>query len=240
VKSFHQLPLFLRVLGELSIIVLGVMIALSADAFLAERAERISEVEHLVALHSDLVQSREILAESEAERVRLLYSLERLLVEDLNSVPADSVSLWVYDGFWIIGTFAPRLSSLRDLQTSGEVSILSADVRIGLAELDQSLDELIDLEDDFARSQQGLLDPYVTERMPLAPILAVADSLPIPDSLSETPDWSSLLTAQARNLMAFKLSLGKIGAQRRQRFRAEMTALMEVLEGRLEELGHGM
>ena len=193
-----------------------------------------------MALHGDLVQSEGILAESDAQRARLLYSLERLLVEDLNSVPADSVSLWVYDGFWIIGTFAPRLSSLRDLQTSGEVSILSAEVRIGLAGLDQSLDELTSLEDDLTRSQQGLLDPYVTERMPLAPILAAADSLPIPDSLSETPDWSSLLTAQARNLMAFKLSLGKIGAQRRQRFRDELAALIEVLAGRLEELGHGL
>ena len=67
-KSFHQVPLFSRAVGELSIIVLGVMIALYADAFVAERAERTSDMEHLVAFHSDLVQSREMPGRAVASR----------------------------------------------------------------------------------------------------------------------------------------------------------------------------
>jgi hypothetical protein len=59
-------------LGELSIIVLGVMLAPYADAFVAERAERTSEMEHLVAFHSDLVPGRAVASRDVRERAKVL------------------------------------------------------------------------------------------------------------------------------------------------------------------------
>ncbi len=70
----------------------GVLLALSADAWNEKRIERASEVRHLNPLREDFTESRELLTEWTDER-------------------------WIFDGHWEIGSKQPRPTPLRDLET---------------------------------------------------------------------------------------------------------------------------
>ena len=229
----------LRLSGELIVIVIGVLIALSADAWFDERQERGAEVRHLEALREDIVATQGILAESNEGRDRLSAALVRLSVGDLGAVPPDSASRWVYAGLFSLENFEPRLTALTDLQNSDQLRVLTPDVRRDLAELDRVLDELQRVRDDLITSQQNLLDPYLVANVPLAPVLTLADSLPLATRLPARPDWSALETAQLQNAIAFKLSLIKLDASRRVELAEQLSGLVEVIEARLVELGRG-
>ncbi len=229
----------LRIGGELAIIVVGVLIALSADSARESMQERRAEQRHLEALHDDLNESINLLAASDSSRQRIFTALERLLNEDLDATPADSVTRWVYDGLFQIASFEPRLTALADLENANQLSLLTPAVRRGIAELNRQLIHLGRLEDDFYRSQQTMIDPYLVRETPLTPILAVADSLPIDARIAASPDWSGLQAREARNAMAFKLSLGKLATTRRVLLRDHMETLQGLVGQRLQELDGG-
>ena len=229
----------LRLCGELVVIVVGVLIALSADAWLEGRQDRGAEVRHLQALQEDLVDSRTVLEESNRQRTRLFSALVRLAEEDLSATPPDTVARWVYDGLFSVESFEPQLTALVDLQNSDQLRLLTPAVRREIAELDRLVDELERVEADFLTSQQDLLDPYLVEHMPLAAILAVADSLPLSVQLPVNQDWSSLGRDEVRNALAFKLSLGKIATEFRRQIGEQIATLVDMIEERLEELGYG-
>lgn len=229
----------LRVGGELAVIVVGVLIALTADSARESVQERRAERRHLEALHDDLVESVAILEASDSSRQRIFGSLELLLNEDLDAAPADSVSRWVYDGMFQIASFEPRLTALADLENANQLSLLTPSVRRGIAELNRQLVQLGGLEDDFIRSQQGMIDPYLVRATPLTPILAAADSLPVDARLPDPSDWSGLRTREARNAMTFKLSLGKLATTRRVLLREHMVVLQGLISERLRQLGGG-
>lgn len=229
----------LRLGGELVVIVVGVLIALSADGWVELRQERQAEIGHLRALHEDLVTSAELLQESNDGRTRLFASLTRLAEEDLTTAPTDSVSRWIYLGLFTLQNYEPQLSAVADLQNSDQLRLLTSEVRRSIAELNRILQDLERLRADFTASQQRLIDPYLIERLPLAEILAVADSLPLSVRLPTSPNWSGLLTDQLRNAIAFKLSLGKLETARRVQLADQIDLLLGQIDTRMNELGEG-
>lgn len=229
----------LRLSGELVVIVAGVLIALSADTWFDERQERGAEVRHLEALREDIVATQAIMARSNEGRDRSSRALVRLAQGDLGAVPPDSAGRWVYEGLFSLDNFEPRLTALTDLQNSDQLRVLTPEVRRDLAELNRILDELERIRDDLITSQQNLLDPYLVANVPLAPVLTLADSLPLETSLPARPDWSALETTQLRNAIAFKLSLIKLDGLRRAELAEQLSRLVEVIDVRLVELGPG-
>ena len=226
-----------RLAGEFLIIVVGVLVALSADTWIQSQQERQSEGAYLQALREDLVETRLSLQESNAERDRIFNALTQLANSDLGVEPPDSVAEWVYTGLFLIGSFRPQLAALSDIQTADQVRLLTPEVRREIAELDRALVELAGVEDDFTRSQQSLLDPYLVARTPLVSILAAADSLPLPSrSLSEA-DWRALPREELLNAIAFKMSLGKVAAGFRTALGQQLERLGYAVDARLEELG---
>ncbi len=228
-----------RLGAELAVIVAGVLIALSADAWWDRRQERETEIRHLRALHEDLLGSLALLKESNQGRARLFAALERLAAGDLANASPDSVSGWVHVGLFQLENYEPQLTALVDIQASDQLRVLTPEVRRGIAELSRVIREHGRLQDDVIASQQNLLDPYLVERVPLAEILAVADSLPLSMRLPAEPDWSVLETDQLRNAIAFKLSLGKLATNRRIELERQMVLLRGLVEERLNELGRG-
>jgi hypothetical protein len=226
-----------RLGAELLVIILGVMIALSADAWLQARNERSEEARHLQALREDFSESLKLLDAWHDEREVLSSALVSLLERDLDVVPVDSVGLWVYQGLWNIGTYEPRVTALRDLESTGELRLLSTDIRRAISEFNRRLGHLERLELDFIASQQGLVDPYLVTELRLAPILAMSDSLPISERLSAGVTWPELESSEARSLIAFKLSLAKVGTGRRERLAEQLDDLVTLIDDRLAVLG---
>ena len=107
-----------RIVGELLVIVVGVLVALSADAWLQSREDRQAEARQLEALRDDVEESRALPETSNEQWTRLFASLVRLVDDDLDRIPTDSVARWVYDGLFLMAGYEPRLAGVRDLQTS--------------------------------------------------------------------------------------------------------------------------
>ena len=235
--SLGHVPLLARLGAELLIVILGVLIALSADAWLQARNERSDEARHLQALREDFSESLSLLGTWREERETISSALLSLLERDLAEVASDSVGRWIYQGLWNIGTYEPPVTAIRDLETSGELRLLSPEIRRGISEFNRSLGHLEKAEADFMTSQQGLVDPYLVAALNLAPVLAVSDSLLISERLPLRAAWETLATSEARSLMAFKLSLAKIGAGRRERLAEQLEALVTLIDDRLATLG---
>ena len=68
---------------------------------------------------------------------------------------------------------------MRDLEATGEVRLLSPEIRLGLAELGQRLGDFRKLENDLIESQQGLIDPFLVREFPLAAVLREVDAFPV-------------------------------------------------------------
>ena len=98
---------------------------------------------------------------------------------DLSVAQPDSVSARLYQRLFMIGNYEPRLASMRDLEATGEVRLLSPEIRLGLAELGQRLGDFRKLENDLIESQQGLIDPFLVREFPLASALREVDAFPV-------------------------------------------------------------
>ena len=230
------LPPSVRLFAEFIVIILGVLIALAADTWRESRQEVADAERHLYALRDDMAESVTTLRSWRATRDSMEYSLVQLLEMDLSAAPPDAVSARLYQGLFMIGNYEPRLASMRDLEATGEVRLLSPEIRLGLAELGQRLGDFQKLEDDLIESQQGLIDPFLAREFPLAAVLREADALPISARSTTTRDWEPLTSDHARSLMAFKLSLMKIGTERGSALEEQMLELLGLIEDRVSEL----
>ena len=56
----------------------------------------------------------------------------------------------------MIGNYEPRVAALRDLEATGEIRLLTPDIRLGLAELDQRLGHFEILEADLTLAPTAL------------------------------------------------------------------------------------
>ena len=224
----------LRVSGELVVIVVGVLIALSADAWRESLLERRSEARHLRALREDVQESLQLLEESNAGFGALQSSLVRLLDEDLSDAAPDSVSQWVFTGLYQLYLYEPRLTAIRDLETSNQLQILQPAVRAGIAELTRRVAELDGAQADFATSQSGLFDPFLVTATPLASLLNLSADYPVSMSMPHDVDWGPLRTAEAENLIALKLSLARRGTRVRSSVHEQLDSLLSIVEERLE------
>jgi len=231
----RSVPLGVRLFAELAVIILGVLIALTADTWRESQQEAADGQRHLGALRDDMAESVAALRQLRATRDAIEHGLLQLLNVDLATASPDSVSTWMYQGLLRIGGYEPRVAALKDLEATGEVRLLSPEIRLGVAELSQRLGEFRRLEDDLMESQQGLVDPFLVSELPLASVLSAADSLPISARMTSPRDWDPLGSAHARSLMAFKLGLMKIATQRGEDLEEQMLDLLEQIEGRLSE-----
>ena len=191
----------------------------------------------LLALSEDFTESRTLLIDWQEQRAELSAALLNLMERDLNDVSSDSVGRWIFDGLWEMGAYEPPLTALRDIETSGEIRLLTPEIRRAIAEFNRHLSHHMTVEADFTTSQQGLVDPYLVSRLPLAPILAVSDTLSISERLAPRQDWIALRSDEARSLMAFKLSLANVAKDRGEQLLEQVEFLLRVIDERLMVLG---
>jgi len=226
----------LRFSGELVVIVVGVLIALSGDAWRESLLERRSEARHLQSLREDLQESLRLLDASNAGFERLQGSLVRLLSDELSDAAPDSVARWVFTGLYQTWLYEPRLTAIRDLEASGQLQILAPTVRAAIAELTRRVADLDEAQADFATSQSSLFDPLLVTATPLASLLNLSDDYPVSLPLPLAVDWTSLQTAEAKNLVALKLSLARLGTRLRSSVNAQLDSLLTIVEERLEAI----
>ncbi len=228
--------MFRRGLAELLIVVAGVLIALWADELRQSRSDRIDEANQLEALREDFLVTASVFDSALAQHDVQESSLQRLMAGGFDGVCPDSLTAWARTGLWVIVQASPRLSTLRDLQSSGRLGILqSPELRYGLAELDRILELDAIRHTDFTTIQVRIVDPVLVARVNLPRLLLGDQSRPADfGPLAEFLD-----SPEARNVIAAKLSQVPFDRNPRAAARAQVDRLLLLIGERLDQLGRG-
>ncbi len=131
--------------AEVGLLLLGIILAVTADSLVDERRDRAKERAHLLALRRDFT------ATDSTFRFDLLgivdqfdhnRALLQLLQGEPRSVPVDSLSRLVRKAF-LYGDFVPVLATYEDIVNSGELSLLRSDsLRTALAEFSRYIENI--------------------------------------------------------------------------------------------------
>ncbi|CAN5693741.1 hypothetical protein BH23GEM11_BH23GEM11_12520 [soil metagenome] len=210
-----------RVVAQLAIIVVGVLLALWADAWVAARGERTVEAARLEALRTNVAATLEALREFDEGVEGTKLALRRLLSPAARdrTLPNDTLQALVLRAFLDVPSFDAQMNVYDDLKNSGQLALLrDPEIRQALAALDAHLQHIHLAQADLATVQQLNLDPYVIRRLDLPRLQGRYLGLEFPeaDTLSE-PDMDFVGDREFRNLAAFKLDIlvGVTGVSRR-------------------------
>ena len=139
--------LFLRLLAEFTVIVLGVLVALGADSWLADRESAKREVELLRSLATDLRGSLADLEEDQDQTREREATLEWLLNVAVDSgalIPADSLISLTRAVNWT-ESYYPRLRTYETMIATGTFDLISdGDIRLALSDVKAETEEYQD------------------------------------------------------------------------------------------------
>ena len=192
-----------RLLAELAVIVLGVLIALWADGWVADRADRRVEASRVEALRDNVVATRTRLVEAREEATDAAEALQEI-ARWTSPDQAIEEGGTVLRGMFFGPAFTPELNVYADLKNSGDLALLrNVRLRQALANMDANLELLALLQNDVLTVQQLQYDTFLVEQFALVgalgPYLGLED---LPEDPIPTPDLRRL-----RNLALFKLDL---------------------------------
>jgi hypothetical protein len=196
--------LLARLGAELAVIVLGVLIALWADGWVAERADREVERNRVEAL-GDNVRATRIRLEDAREQAEVaresLAELARLADATFVAERVDRMMV----GFLFGPIFTPEINVYADLKNSGDLALLtSGELRQALARMDAQFEQLALLQSDLTTVQQLNFDPVVVREFSLGPTLGPSLGL---GNLPADAGAPAVDLRVLRNLALFKLDL---------------------------------
>ena len=221
-----------RLVAELAVIVLGILLALSADAWVSERIAAEEEGEYLAALQQELSSVRvdaEAYVEYLSAQIKLLAKFTD--PEVLRRASRDSIGHWMASGLYDATEFVTQEVVVDELESSGRIALLGdEEIRRGLTRYAQLMERLRDVEDLTRDTQLGYVDPFLMQYGDLGLISqawGVVDAVP-------DPKWNPQALIEAQGLL--NLANKKIGdldaaGTRVKELIAHLDSLLEALEG---------
>ncbi|MEM6810792.1 MAG: hypothetical protein AAF574_16345 [Pseudomonadota bacterium] len=224
-KPQEDTSLPVRLIAELAVIVLGVLIALWADGWVADRQDRKKEAARIAALRDNVVATRERLATAIDDTDQVAGALREIVywegTDDFG--PKKKQTLMI--GYLFGPRFTPEMNVYDDLENSGELALLTSDpLRQALARMSAALFTIGVSQQDLLTVQQMNFDRFIVDNLAIgyAPGSPFdLDNIPV----GEDPPLPEMRII--RNLALFKLDL--IGQLRRQ-YESADAALARVLE----------
>jgi hypothetical protein len=167
----------LRVIGELTIIVVGVLLALAADAAWDAHNDRQRERTYLVALLAEMQTAQGELERDQMNRAERTAALDSLANRfDQAGADPESVTRWVLIASDLV-FFLPPTAVYDDLVSSGSLRLLrSQELRLALMTYGQERSKLSLTEDRERTLIEGDLRPYLMDSFSI-------DSGPAPPAL---------------------------------------------------------
>jgi hypothetical protein len=196
--------LAMRLGAELAIIVVGVLLALWADAWVGARADRRIEHNRVEALRDNVVASRGRL-ESASEEAQAAYDALAEIAYWQDPARVSEREDLVLQGFLFGPVFTPEVNLYADLKSSGDLALLTnVDLRQAPARMDATFEQLDLLQADLTMVQQLNFDPFVVREFALGATMGPYLGLEDLPADAPSPDVDPRIL---RNLALFKLDL---------------------------------
>ncbi len=227
--------------GELVIVVAGVMIALSAEGWLTESQERIDEIELLEAIKED-VRDTTVRSDQNLARVNLRLESLRLLNEGAAAaadLDDESLADVLSSGLWEIGALSVQMSAYDEIKSSGRLRLIGdPQIRRALSELDRHLQRVRARELEAFEHQIRVTAPYVMSNIQVAQLDQFQNwETWIPLKVTNVRDHRPLLdTSDFQNQVAtrYLLMFGLAGPS--YRFARGLAELETLIDARLATL----
>lgn len=167
----------LKSTAELAIIVVGILLALTADDWWTERQERTEELEILGAISRDIAITRDRIQTTHDYLQSLLADLRKL--SEGSSGPAATQSdlelARMLNALWDSPPISVQMSAYEEVKNSGRLRLIgSAELRRALAEYDRRLQDARQQHAEAFQNQHLKLDPYLIENVQLSQIASHA------------------------------------------------------------------
>jgi len=150
-------------LTELIVIIVGILLALWADSWMADRADARQERVYLQGLRSEFVTLLGDIDQATAYYEQWLDDLTRLADPVARTAATrESIDLWIGRGLIQVDDFDPRHAVLDDLRTTGRVALLtSAALRLQIASHVRLLAELDEIHEELRGVQLDRVDSFL-------------------------------------------------------------------------------
>jgi hypothetical protein len=199
---------------ELAVIITGVLIALWADQWWADRQDAQVQRTYLAALSEDISATVQRLGETTAKVVEWREAAATLSRSPLAGPFPSSQELVPLIGtaLFNLSSFQDRLATLRELKSTGELGLIrNADIRRSLADLDQALEDMRSTESDLIQTHHAIIDPYMVQHTDLVPMILASSTRSSMDRFLGAgvgTDHTSLMQdREFRNILAFRILL---------------------------------
>jgi len=238
IKENQVSKYILYAIGEIILVVIGILIALQINNWNAEQnieKEEISLLNNLLeSLYSAKEQSHIDIFKENKLRESLLVALGKNSNKSKLGINSMSDSLF-YNLLWNSNPSVPVLSSYSDIKNTGRIGIIkNRSIRENFTNLELSLAELTSLVKDRLIVQQTRIDDILVNAVNFVRLLkSMEPSIDIDNELQN--NYNLILNNQkTRNLLALKLGLTYSAINNRQELRDEIDDLIQLVEVELQ------
>jgi hypothetical protein len=229
----------LYAIGEIILVVIGILIALSVNNWNAEQKIAKEEIGILNNLLESLYSAKE---QSEIEIFKETQMRESLLValgkkSNKNKLGINTISdSLFFDILWNSNPTLPVLNSYSDIKNTGKIGIIkNRNIRERFTNLELTLTNLTSLVNDRLTLQQMRIDDIIVNDVNFVRLLNVMEpSINIDTEIQN--NYNLILNYQkTRNLLALKLSLTYSTIKHRQELEDEIDDLIELVKAELQK-----
>jgi len=160
-----------RLAAEFAIVVLGVTIALWADGWVADRADRAHELARLEALQINISSTLDALSADLRGTKGAIDALRKIAAPGRIEMSRENWQGTLRYGLLFGSEFVPEMNVYDDLKSSGELALLTnANLRQYLAKMDAEFREIELAQADLGSVQQSNIDTYLVDNLDLRAI----------------------------------------------------------------------
>jgi hypothetical protein len=213
VTNRHRGGMFIRGGAELLVVIVGVVIGLAVDRWMAGVDERVQAerlTERLLAdIRADSAQLEELSHQFEMSADSLLAAAELIADPQAPLVdPTSFIQTIEFAGWWL--PFRPNTITWDEVNSLGQLGLFGPDMRTSLARYYESLGVFRDIEDRWA----GVFQEYWSLQTPVLPpltlIAAVDQQMGLPRGRRLTSEEVGPVLAAFRRDAALRGALGRL------------------------------
>ena len=228
----------LYAIGEIILVVIGILIALQINNWNENRKANIEEKAILVSLHENLIlanQQSEVLISEEKDLKQLLIGILGLKPKP-EEVNANTISDSIFkSAVWDLQSNLPTINTYINLKNTNKLSLIKSKViNEKFSDLDFRFNKLNDILEDRLSVHQIRIDDILEQNINFIPLLKT--NIPEINTVKESiNNYKEILgDKRIRNLLGMKLTFTQDVIDRRENLDKAMKDLIKLIESELK------